>query len=190
MAETPLTPGTPADPSPAPAETPAAAEAPPAVEAPAAAIEALEVASPSVVPVPEPEPEPEPEPVAAGEPAIAAILDVPPLPAGEAAEGGEFDLLLGKLRAWLDDADLGGQWQKLRGPLKGFALLVLAILALRLYARLVGTLDSIPLLSGLLELTGLIYLLWFSATRLARTQERERVFADWKRRWQAFSGRD
>jgi len=198
MAETPLTPGTPADPSPAPAETPAAAEAPPAVEAPpvveapAAAIEALEVASPSVVPVPEPEPEPEPqpEPVAAGEPAIAAILDVPPLPAGEAAEGGEFDLLLGKLRAWLDDADLGGQWQKLRGPLKGFALLVLAILALRLYARLVGTLDSIPLLSGLLELTGLIYLLWFSTTRLARTQERERVFADWKRRWQAFSGRD
>jgi hypothetical protein len=173
-----------------------------------AAEEALEVASSSVLPIPEPAPaaepvavvEPEPlpapepwaapEPVAPGEPAVAAILEVPPLPPGEAAEGGEFDLLIGKLRAWLDAANLGGQWQKLRGPLKGFALLVLAILALRLYARLVGTLDSIPLVSGLLELTGLIYLLRFSATRLVRTEERERVFADWKRRWQAFSGRD
>jgi len=208
MAETPFTPGTPADPSPAPAEAAAAAEAPApaeapaafeppaAVEAAAAAVEELEEASHAVdqglapEPVPEPEPLLTPEPVAAGEPAIAAILEVPPLPAGEAGEGGEFDLLIGKLRAWLDAADLGGQWQKLRGPLKGLALLVLAILGLRLYARLVGTLDSIPLVSGLLELTGLIYLLWFSATRLVRTQERERVFDDWKRRWQAFSGRD
>ena len=131
-----------------------------------------------------------PEPTVAGEPAIATTLEVPPLPDAEAGEGGEFDLLIRKLRTWLDDADLPGQWQKLRGPLKGVALLVALILALRLYARVVGALDSIPLVSGLLELTGLIYLLWFSTTRLARTQERERVFADWKRRWQAFSGRD
>ena len=67
--------------------------------------------------------------------------------------------------------------------------LLVAVLALRLYARVVGTLDGIPLVSGLLELTGLIYLVWFSSTRLVRTSERERVLAEWKQRWQSFSGR-
>ncbi len=55
---------------------------------------------------------------------------------------------------------------------------------------MVGTIDRIPVISGLLELTGLIYVLWFSTTRLVRTSERERVLADWKQRWQSFSGRD
>ena len=156
---------------------------------------AVEVTAPPVVSEPvAPEPvvsEPvAPEPGIGGEPAIATTLEVPPLPGAAAGEGGEFDLLIGKLRAWLEEADLAGQWQKLRGPLKGVALLVALILALRLYARVVGALDSIPVISGLLELTGLLYALWFSATRLVRTQERDRVFADWKNRWQAFSGRD
>lgn len=156
---------------------------------------AVEVTAPPVVSEPvAPEPvvfEPvAPEPGIGGEPAIATTLEVPPLPGAAAGEGGEFDLLIGKLRAWLEEADLAGQWQKLRGPLKGVALLVALILALRLYARVVGALDAIPVISGLLELTGLLYALWFSATRLVRTQERDRVFADWKNRWQAFSGRD
>ena len=64
------------------------------------------------------------------------------------------------------------------------------LLALRLYARLVGAIGSIPLVSGLLELTGLLYFLWFSSTHLARASDRQQVFADWQRRWQAFSGRD
>jgi hypothetical protein len=134
---------------------------------------------------PEPEPEPEPAPT----PTIASTLEIPPAPGATPAEGGEFDLLVEKLRAWFAEADIGGHWQKLRGPLKGFALLLVAVLALRLYARVVGTLDGIPLVSGLLELTGLIYLVWFSSTRLVRTSERERVLAEWKQRWQSFSGR-
>jgi hypothetical protein len=132
-----------------------------------------------------PEPEPEPAPT----PTIASTLEIPPAPGATPAEGGEFDLLVEKLRAWFAEADIGGHWQKLRGPLKGFALLLVAVLALRLYARVVGTLDGIPLVSGLLELTGLIYLVWFSSTRLVRTSERERVLAEWKQRWQSFSGR-
>jgi hypothetical protein len=132
-----------------------------------------------------PEPEPEPAPT----PTIASTLEIPPAPGATPAEGGEFDLLIEKLRAWFAEADIGGHWQKLRGPLKGFALLLVAVLALRLYARVVGTLDGIPLVSGLLELTGLIYLVWFSSTRLVRTSERERVLAEWKQRWQSFSGR-
>lgn len=133
-------------------------------------------------------------PAAPSEPSIAATLEVPPLPStgagAEAGEGGEFDLLIGKVNAWFDALDLAGRWQKLRGPLRGVALLLALLLALRLYAQVVGTIDRIPVISGLLELTGLIYVLWFSATRLVRTSERERVLADWKQRWQSFSGRD
>ena len=179
----------------------AAPEPPPAAEAappdPAAA-----------EPVPEPAPTPAPElPVTVveavaeaetlaeavampSEPAIASTLEIPPAPGARPAEGGEFDLLIEQLRSWLDEADLAGHWQSLRGPLKGVALLLVAVLALRLYARVVSTLDAIPVVSGLLELTGLLYLIWFGSTRLVRTSERERVLADWKRRWQEVSGRE
>ena len=142
----------------------------------------------SLTPAPAPAaapPTPEPAPT----PTIATTLEIPPAPGATPADGGEFDLLVEKLRTWFAEADIGGHWQKLRGPLKGFALLLVAVLALRLYARVVGTLDGIPLVSGLLELTGLIYLVWFSSTRLVRTSERERVLAEWKQRWQSFSGR-
>ena len=142
----------------------------------------------SLTPAPAPAaapPTPEPAPT----PTIATTLEIPPAPGATPADGGEFDLLVEKLRTWFTEADIGGHWQKLRGPLKGFALLLVAVLALRLYARVVGTLDGIPLVSGLLELTGLIYLVWFSSTRLVRTSERERVLAEWKQRWQSFSGR-
>ncbi len=146
--------------------------------------------SPTPAPTePGPEPEPEPEPEPAPTPTIATTLEIPAVPGAATSEGGEFDLLIAKLRTWFAAADIAGHWQKLRGPLKGFALVLVAVLALRLYARVIGTLDGIPIVSGLLELTGLVYLLWFSSTRLLRTSERERVLADWKERWQSFSGR-
>ena len=176
-------------------ELPAAAEPavadPPAQEPPVEEAIARPDPGPievSLTPAPAPAaapPTPEPAPT----PTIATTLEIPPAPGATPAEGGEFDLLVEKLRTWFTETDIGGHWQKLRGPLKGFALLLVAVLALRLYARVVGTLDGIPLVSGLLELTGLIYLVWFSSTRLVRTSERERVLAEWKQRWQSFSGR-
>jgi hypothetical protein len=153
--------------------------------APAPSPEAAVVAASAAPAEPEPEPEPEPAPT----PTIATTLEIPAVPGAATSEGGEFDLLIAKLRTWFAEADIAGHWQKLRGPLKGFALVLVAVLALRLYARVIGTLDGIPIVSGLLELTGLVYLLWFSSTRLLRTSERERVLADWKERWQSFSGR-
>jgi len=171
-------------PTPAPAPSPEAA----VVAASAAPAEPVAEAAPAPTePGPEPEAEPEPEP--APTPTIATTLEIPAVPGAATSEGGEFDLLIAKLRTWFAEADIAGHWQKLRGPLKGFALVLVAVLALRLYARVIGTLDGIPIVSGLLELTGLVYLLWFSSTRLLRTSERERVLADWKERWQSFSGR-
>jgi hypothetical protein len=196
MAETPFTPvapeGQPEQPAAAPAEVAA-------VPAEVAAVPAAEPVQEAMAPAAE---APAEEPVAPEtEPSIATTLEVAPLPEAGAmggseagaegsAEGGEFDLLIGKISAWLEGLELAERWQKLRGPLRGAALLLALLLVLRLYGRVVGTIDGIPVISGLLELTGLIYALWFSATKLIRTSERERVLADWKQRWQAFTGRD
>ncbi|WP_216904778.1 CAAD domain-containing protein [Synechococcus sp. CCY 9618] len=144
-------------------------------------------------PFSEPVSEPEPSPVASPEPGFAATLDVPALEdasAPPAEGGGEFELLLEKLRDWFGSGELQAQWQRFRGPLKGLAILIGVVLLLRVYAALIGTLDSLPLVGGLLELAGLIAVTRFSLTRLVRKSDREEVFADWSRRWKDFRGKD
>jgi len=138
-------------------------------------------------------PAPVPAPVSEPEPGITATLEVPPLegsaePGGEG--GGEFELLLQKIKDWLGSGELQAQWQRFRGPLKGLAILIGVVLLLRVYASLIGTLDSLPLVGGLLELVGLIAALRFTATRLVRKSDRDQVFADWSRRWNDFRGRE
>lgn len=157
-----------------PASTPpAAAEPTPAVEPP------LSVATTEAVAAPEPAPSPP-----AG---VAATLSVPPLEGGESS-GGEWELLVGRVQAWLGSGEPQRQWQRFRGPLKGFAILVGVILALRLYSTAVSTLDSIPVVSGLLELAGLAATIQFVLTRLVRSSERRQVIEQWRKRWQAFRG--
>jgi hypothetical protein len=133
-----------------------------------------------------------PAPAAAGEPTVATTLEVPPLSSGLAseasAEGGEFDLLIGKVKDWFDEADLGGQWDRLNGPLRGLGLLLGGLLVIKLYLALLDTLDDVPLLPRLLQLGGLIWLLNFSVTRLTRSTDRKEILEDWKRRWDAFRG--
>ena len=172
-------PSRPAVPQPSPA-------APPEASPPAAAPQA-EAAAPSPLPqeeVPPPEP--------AG---IAATVRVPPVsseesePAAASSEGGEWHLLVSKVREWIEAARLRRQWERLRGPLRALALLIGLILLLRIYGSVVDTIDAIPLISGLLELVGLITVVGFSATRLVRAEERRRVFGEWSRAWQQFRGR-
>jgi hypothetical protein len=151
-------------------------------------------------PTPTAEVNPEPQPAAAPPdapfPSVAATTEVPPLPGPEAAgspdteeEGGEWNLLVGKVKTWFSSGEPPRQWERLRGPLKGLALLIGLVMALRLYASLVRTIDSIPVVSGLLELTGLIALVRFSLTHLVRRSEREQLFASWAKRWSDFRGR-
>ncbi|MEI6029637.1 MAG: CAAD domain-containing protein [Synechococcaceae cyanobacterium ELA739] len=164
-----------------------APEAPSPAAAPSPVV-AAEPASPEPVPA-------APEAPAMSQPAavlegVATTIVVPPLAkAGDGtAEGGEWELLVGKVNAWFGSGELERHWQKLRGPLQGVAILVGVILALRLYATAVGTIDRIPLVSGLLELTGLIALGHFGLTKMVKTSEREQVLARWKQRWQRFRG--
>ena len=205
------------EPAPAPAPVPAIDVPAPAVTAPVTAVDAAPAAGEALLP-PEPPANEQPlseapatapaaevvlpspavvmpveiEAVDPGEPRVATTLEVAPLPPGEAGsarpEGGEWDLLLGKVQAWLEQADLPGQWERLGGPLRGLGVLLGLLVVLKLYVALLDTLDDLLLLPRLLQLVGLIALLRFSVTRLTRSSDRQVILEDWKRRWDAFRG--
>jgi hypothetical protein len=121
-------------------------------------------------------------------PTIGSSVEVPPL-GGENGEGGEWDLLSGKLRDWLDRKDLGGYWERLGGPLRASGLLLGGLILIKLYEALLETLDDIPLLPRLLQLAGLLYLVNFGFTHLIKSQDRENLYQIWKKRWHDFTGR-
>lgn len=134
-----------------------------------------------------------PDPTPAGEPQVATTLEVAPLPAavgGSAggSDGGEWELLVGKVKDWLERADLPGRWDRLGGPLRGLGLLLALLLVLKLYVALLDTLDDLPMVPRLLQLVGLIVLVRFCLLRLTRSSDRAVILEDWKRRWEAFRG--
>jgi hypothetical protein len=189
------------------ASPPAAAAAPVAIEPAAAAVSEVAEASegPAVSEGPEvSEPPAALEPISAAvaapietapiqqapiEPSVAATLEVPPLPGSGDTAGGEWDLLRSRVGEWLERTDLAGQWQRLQGPLRLLGLLILLVLVLRLYGALVGTLDSLPLVSGLLELVGVLAFGRFCVNRLVRSEERRRLQSEWSQRWRDFRGK-
>lgn len=195
----------PLTPSPAPESQPPAegvdAE-PPIPPSPASApARAPQVDAVETIPVPPPsapeppatplETPPAAEPEAPSAPAgVAATIAVPPLPADAVGDGGEWEVLIGKLRAWLEGAGLQDRWDALGGPLRALGLLLAAVVVLRLYSALLETLGDLPLLPRLLQLVGLITLTRFALTRLVRSSERERILSSWSQRWNDFRGRD
>ena len=139
-------------------------------------------------------PEPTSEPPAPTDiPTVASTLEVPASPqlATPAADqdGGEWELLVEKVRTWISSGQLQEQWQSARTPLSLLAGLIAVLLVLRVYSAVLGVLDSIPLLPGLLELAGLVAMVQFSLTRLVRSNDRREVIEGLKQRWQSFRGR-
>jgi hypothetical protein len=135
-----------------------------------------------------------PEPPAPTDiPTVASTLEVPASPqlATPAADqdGGEWELLVEKVRTWISSGQLQEQWQNARTPLSLLAGLIAVLLVLRVYSAVLGVLDSIPLLPGLLELAGLVAVVQFSLTRLVRSNDRREVIEGLKQRWQSFRGR-
>lgn len=178
------------EPAAAPLETSPTAAVEPLPEPPAAELQPAVAASVTAAAAPEPDAV-APEPAAAPSPAVAGVLEVPALePAAAGADGGEWDLLISKLQDWLSALDLAGQWDRIRGPLKGIAILIGVLIALRAYAAVVGTIGSLPLISGLLELVGAIAFSRFAWDNLLRSKERQKLLADWQQRWSDFSGRN
>ena len=155
----------------------------------------VEVApEPEPTPAPEPEPEPVPaaEPVNAWTPQVASTTDVPASPAAVATanegEGGEWELLVEKVKQWIASGQLQQQWQTARTPITLVAGLIGLLLVLRIYGALLGVVESVPLLPGLLELVGVISVVRFSLTRLVKSDDRHQVIDGLKQRWSSFRG--
>lgn len=155
-------------------------------------VDVAPVATPEPIapaPVVEPTP-PAPIPSALAEPSLTSTIEVPAsVTASADGEGGEWALLLDKLGDWLRSGQLQQQWQAARQPLGLVAGLIAVLLVLRIYGALLGVLDSLPLLPGLLELAGVIAVVRFSLTRLVRSEERRSLIEGLQQRWKAFRGK-
>ena len=137
-----------------------------------------------------PEPEPEPEPANVWTPQVASTTDVPASPAAVSSEGegGEWELLVEKVKQWIASGQLQQQWETARTPITLLAGLIGVLVVLRIYSSLLGVLESLPLLPGLLELVGVISVVRFSLTRLVKSSDRHEVIDGLKQRWSSFRG--
>ena len=144
------------------------------------------------------------EPIAPPEPSVAATLTAEPLEATSAplvatttagasgegdGEGGEWELLLQKLGQWLNQNELQTLWSQASKPVTALAALVGLLLVLRIYSALLGALDSLPLVPGLLELAGVVWVVRYGVPKLLRSSERERLLGGLNQRWKAFRGK-
>ena len=157
-----------------------------------------EAAQPAV-PEPEIPVEPSSVPSAMAEPSLESSTSVSPLGGsatggGAAAslgdsEGGEWALLVEKLQAWWSSGEFQKLWAQAKTPLTLVLGGIAVLLVLRVYAGLLGIINSLPLVSGLLELVGVIWTVRYGLPRLIRRSEREQLLAGLEQRWRSFSGR-
>ena len=172
-------------PSPSPTEPEAVSSTP--APAPFTESKSEPKADEAETPAPTPEP-PAPEPPAAESP-IASTVSVPADPSASDGEGGEWHLLMEKLNGWLAEAKLMELWQQSQRPLKLLGGALALLLVLQLTSAVLGTLDAIPMLPRLLQLTGLIYLVLFTSRRLVRSDERRSLIERIKTSWSSFTGK-
>ncbi len=172
-------------PSPSPTEPEAVSSTP--APAPFTESKSEPKADEAAAPAPTPEP-PAPEPPAAESP-IASTVSVPADPSASDGEGGEWHLLMEKLNGWLAEAKLMELWQQSQRPLKLLGGALALLLVLQLTSAVLGTLDAIPMLPRLLQLTGLIYLVLFTSRRLVRSDERRSLIEGIKTSWSSFTGK-
>ena len=99
-------------------------------------------------------------------------------------EGGEWQMLTAKLADWAASDAPKTLWQQLQSPLKALAVLLGALFVLRLYAAVLGALEGVPLLAGLLELTALVWIARHGAPALLRREERQTLVDQINQRWQ------
>jgi len=135
---------------------------------------------------------PESAPQTSGDsPSLEASTSVPPASDATAAGdgGGEWELLLAKLQAWLGSGQLQDLWLEARRPLNLVLAAVGLLLLLRVYTGLISAIDSLPLVPGLLELVGLIWAVRCGLPQLLQSSEREQLLQNLQQRWRSFSGR-
>ena len=154
----------------------------PVMEAePAPASPAESAAAPEIAAVP-PTVKTTPDPV---------ITSTVTIPAQEAStdEGGEWDLLVEKIKAWIDSNQLGSLWNQAQLPLRLIGGLILFVIVSTVYSGILGTINKVPLAPGLLELTGVIWLLNFARCNLVRSSDRKQVIDAVGSTWNKVFGR-
>ena len=179
--------GAPEDPTPAvPATT--EADSKPAEESTAASpLSSKVVAKSETTEAGEPWSSASSSPAAESEPATApmdpAIASTVSIPADEPSEGGEWELLTGKVKKWMTNNKLNELLDKTQTPAKLIGGLVLALVVLQIYSGILNTIDKLPLAPGLLELAGVIWLGRFAIQNLVRNSDRKRVFDGLRNLW-------
>ena len=136
--------------------------------------------------------EPEPiatEPVTAVPPSDPAIASTVSIPADESADGGEWELLTGKLRDWMASNELGDLWDNTKTPAKLIGALLLLVVVGQIYSGILNTIAKIPLAPGLLELAGVIWLGRFALQKLIRNDDRREVADNLRQLWSKVIGR-
>ena len=142
--------------------------------------------APTLAPTPAPTPEPTPEPTP--DPVIASTVSIPAQGSSD-QEGGEWELLAGKVKGWLEKNDLGELWTKAQLPLRVVGGLIVFTLAAQVYSGVLNIIDSIPLVPGLLELAGLIWLVNFALRNLIRNSDRDKFIESARLTWSRVTGR-
>ena len=116
---------------------------------------------------------------------VSHVLEIPPDPQ---LEGGEWQLLRSKLDAWWASGELQSLWLRSKQPLTWLVGLLIVLALLQVGSAVVDAVGSVPLLGGLLELVGLVWVFRQGLPRVLRSQERQRLLADLNQRWRAFRG--
>jgi hypothetical protein len=116
---------------------------------------------------------------------VSHVLEIPPDPQDQ---GGEWQLLRAKLDAWWASGELQSLWLRSKQPLTWLVGLLIVLVLLQVGSAVLDAVGSVPLLGGLLELVGLVWVLRQGLPRVLRSQERERLLADLNQRWRAFRG--
>ena len=162
------------------ADTPASPSAnpvppsPPVSEAEPAQGSPIESATPpEVEAVSEAQPAPVPKTAATvPDPVIASTVTIP-AQENSTDVGGEWDLLVEKIKAWIDSKELGSVWSQAQLPLRLIGGLILFVIVISVYGGFLCQINKVPLEHGLMEVTGLIWLLNYARCNLVRSSDRK-----------------
>lgn len=154
--------------------------------------------TPTPEPTPATTPEPEPTPAPTPDPVIASTVSIPAQESadqdggegdGGEGDGGEWELLVGKVKDWLEQNDLAELWTKAQLPLRVVGGLIVFSLLATVYSGVLSTINSIPLVPGLLELAGVIWLVNFALRNLIRNSDRDNFLKGARSTWSRVTGR-
>ena len=163
---------------------------PPVSEAEPAQASPTQIATPpEVEAVSEAEPAPAPETAATvPDPVIASTVTIP-AQENSTDGGGEWDLLVEKIKAWIDSNALGSLWTQAQLPLRVIGGVILFVIVSTVYSGILGTINKVPLAPGLLELFGVIWLVNYASSNLVRSSDRKRVIDALGSTWNKIVGR-